>query len=189
TWPTGTARWEKRNLAADIPVWDTSICIQCNQCTLACPHAAIRAKVYEPAELAGAPEGFLSTDYKAADLRGLKYTLQVAAEDCTGCALCVEVCPAKDKANPRRKAIHMEPQRPLREKERSNFRFFLGLPEVDRARIQRIDAKGSQLFEPLFEFSGACSGCGETPYVKLLTQLFGDRLLVANATGCSSIYG
>jgi pyruvate-ferredoxin/flavodoxin oxidoreductase len=189
TWPTGTAKWEKRNLAADIPVWDTSICIQCNQCTLACPHAAIRAKVYEPAELAGAPEGFRAVDYKAADLKGLKYTLQVAPEDCTGCNLCVEVCPAKDKSNPRRKAINMEPQRPLREKERDNFRFFLDLPEVDRARIQRIDAKGSQLFEPLFEFSGACSGCGETPYVKLLTQLFGDRLLIANATGCSSIYG
>jgi pyruvate-ferredoxin/flavodoxin oxidoreductase len=189
TWPTGTAKWEKRNLASDIPVWDSAVCIQCNQCTLACPHAAIRAKVYEPAELSAAPAGFRSMDYKAADLRGLKYTLQVAAEDCTGCALCVEVCPAKNKANPRLKAINMEPQRPLREQERANFRFFLGLPEIDRARIQRVDSKGSQFFEPLFEFSGACSGCGETPYVKLLTQLFGDRLLIANATGCSSIYG
>ncbi len=189
TWPTGTAKWEKRNLAADIPVWDSAICIQCNQCTLACPHAAIRAKVYEPASLAGAPAGFRSMDYKAADLRGLKYTLQVAAEDCTGCALCVEVCPAKDKASPRRKAINMAPQRPLRDAERENFRFFLDIPELDRTRIQRLDAKSSQFFEPLFEYSGACAGCGETPYVKLLTQLFGDRLLVANATGCSSIYG
>ncbi|HYX25650.1 MAG TPA: pyruvate:ferredoxin (flavodoxin) oxidoreductase [Thermoanaerobaculia bacterium] len=198
TWPVGTARWEKRNLALEIPIWDPDVCIQCNQCALACPHAAIRAKVYEPAALsatsatsatAGAPAGFRSRPYKAADLKGLEYTLQVAPEDCTGCGLCVEVCPAKNRANPRRKAINMEPQRPLRDTERGFYSFFLDLPEVDPARVTRIDAKGSQFFQPLFEYSGACSGCGETPYVKLLTQLFGDRLLIANATGCSSIYG
>ena len=189
TWPLGTARYEKRNLALEIPVWDPAICIQCNQCALVCPHAAIRPKVYDADELAGAPEGFRSMPYKAADFRGLLYTLQVAAEDCTGCSLCVAICPAKDKGNPKHKAIDMLPQRPRREAERDNFQFFLGLPEVDRSKVQRIDAKGSQLFQPLFEFSGACSGCGETPYVKLLTQLFGDRAVVANATGCSSIYG
>ena len=189
TWPVGTARWEKRNLALEIPIWDPDVCIQCNQCALACPHAAIRAKVYEPADLTGAPAGFRSRPYKAADLKGLEYTLQVAPEDCTGCGLCVEVCPAKNRANPRRKAINMEPQRPLRDTERGFYSFFLDLPEVDPARVTRIDAKGSQFFQPLFEYSGACSGCGETPYVKLLTQLFGDRLLIANATGCSSIYG
>jgi pyruvate-ferredoxin/flavodoxin oxidoreductase len=191
TWPTGTARWEKRNLAAEIPVWDTAVCIQCNQCALACPHAAIRAKVYEPAALDGAPATFLSTPARGPEWKGqgLQYTLQVAAEDCTGCGLCVAICPAKDRSNPRHKAIDMLPQRPRRDAERDNFAFFLDLPEVDRRRITRLDAKGSQYFEPLFEFSGACAGCGETPYVKLLTQLFGDRLLVANATGCSSIYG
>jgi pyruvate-ferredoxin/flavodoxin oxidoreductase len=192
TWPTATARWEKRNLALEIPIWDPAICIQCNQCVLACPHAAIRAKVYEPEALAGAPEGFRAVPYKAPDLRGLQYTLQVAPEDCTGCGLCVAVCPAKDRTNPRKKAIHMEDQRPLREAERASYDFFLDLPEVDRARIEatgRVDAKLSQLYEPLFEYSGACAGCGETPYIKLLTQLYGDRLLIANATGCSSIYG
>jgi pyruvate-ferredoxin/flavodoxin oxidoreductase len=189
TWPLGTAKYEKRNLALEIPVWDPDICIQCNQCSLVCPHAAIRPKVYDAEHLAGAPESFRSMPYKAADFRGLRYTLQVAAEDCTGCSLCVAICPAKDKANPRHKAIDMLPQRPRREAERDNFQFFLDLPEMDRSKVQRIDAKGSQFFEPLFEFSGACSGCGETPYVKLLTQLFGDRAVIANATGCSSIYG
>jgi pyruvate-ferredoxin/flavodoxin oxidoreductase len=189
TWPTGTTKWEKRNIALEIPVWDPDVCIQCNQCSLVCPHATIRAKVYDPAELGRAPGGFLSRDYKAADFKGLKYTLQVAPEDCTGCGLCVEICPAKDKSNPRRKAINMEPQRPIRERERERYDFFLGLPEADRTRVARVDAKGSQFFEPLFEYSGACAGCGETPYIKLLTQLFGDRLLIANATGCSSIYG
>ncbi len=190
TWPTGTTRWEKRNLALDIPIWNPDVCIQCNQCVLDCPHAAIRAKVYEPEALAAAPEGFRSRPYKASDgPAGLTYTLQVAPEDCTGCGLCVAVCPAKDRTNPRRKAINMEPQPPLRESERENYSFFLDLPEVDRTRVTRIDAKGSQFFQPLFEYSGACAGCGETPYIKLLTQLFGDRLLIANATGCSSIYG
>ncbi len=189
TWPVGTARWEKRNIAQRIPIWDPSICIQCNQCAFVCPHAAIRTKVYDPAALAGAPEGFLSTDSRGPDFAGMKYTVQVAPEDCTGCDLCVVICPAKDRTNPRHKAIDMEPQRPVRDRERANFDFFLGLPEVDPARIKRMDAKGSQLLQPLIEFSGACAGCGETPYLKLLTQLYGDRLLIANATGCSSIYG
>ena len=188
TWPTGTAQWEKRNLAAEIPVWDERICIQCNKCALVCPHAAIRAKVFAP-ELAGsAPPTFKTMDYKAAEFRGQKYVIQVAPEDCTGCNLCVETCPAKDKANPRHKSLEMAPQAPLLEAERENYRFFLELPEPDRTAV-RADVKGSQFLQPLFEYSGACAGCGETPYVKLMTQLFGDRLLIANATGCSSIYG
>jgi pyruvate-ferredoxin/flavodoxin oxidoreductase len=189
TWPLATAQWEKRNLALEIPVWDPAICIQCNQCALVCPHAAIRAKVYDPAELAGAPQGFVSTPYRAPDLKGRAYTIQVAPEDCTGCHLCTVVCPAKDKSNPRHKAIDMQPQRPLRERERANYQFFLSLPELDRTALPRLDAKGAQFLQPLFEYSGACAGCGETSYLKLLTQLFGDRLLIANATGCSSIYG
>jgi pyruvate-ferredoxin/flavodoxin oxidoreductase len=189
TWPVGTTQWEKRNIAAAIPVWDSRVCIQCNQCVFACPHAAIRAKRYEPAVLAGAPATFKSTDFRSLEQPGLKYTLQVAAEDCTGCELCVAVCPAKDRQNPRHKAINMEPQRPLREAERENYAFFLGLPDGNGHRPARIDLKESQFRQPLFEYSGACAGCGETPYVKLLTQLFGDRALIANATGCSSIYG
>jgi pyruvate-ferredoxin/flavodoxin oxidoreductase len=188
TWPTATTQWEKRNITIDIPVWDEGLCIQCNKCVLVCPHAAIRAKVYDPAALDGAPETFKAVDYKAKDFAGSKYTIQVAPEDCTGCELCVRVCPAKDKSNPKHKSLNMAPQMPLREQERENFAFFLDLPEVDRTKV-KIDVKGSQFFQPLFEFSGACEGCGETPYVKLLTQLFGDRLLVGNATGCSSIYG
>jgi pyruvate-ferredoxin/flavodoxin oxidoreductase len=188
TWPLGTAKWEKRNIALEIPVWDTAVCIQCNKCALVCPHAAIRAKVYGPDHLAGAPPTFKSCDYRGNDFKGLKYSLQVAPEDCTGCTLCVMVCPAKDKSNPKHKAIDMHPQTPLREAERENYAFFLGLPEPDRTSV-RIDVKTAQFFEPLFEYSGACSGCGETPYIKLLTQLFGDRTLIANATGCSSIYG
>jgi pyruvate-ferredoxin/flavodoxin oxidoreductase len=189
TWPTGTSRWEKRNIAAEIPVWDPSICIQCNKCALVCPHAAIRVKVYEPDRLAAAPATFKSTDFRAADYAGFKYTVQVAPEDCTGCTLCVMFCPAKDKANPSHKSIDMEPQPPLRESERANYAFFLDLPEPDRTKPRVLDVKSTQFFQPLFEYSGACSGCGETPYIKLLTQLFGDRALIANATGCSSIYG
>ncbi len=188
TWPTDTARWEKRNIALDIPVWDPKICIQCNKCAMVCPHAAIRAKVYDPAALAGAPETFKSIDFKGGEFKGMKYTIQVAPEDCTGCSICVEVCPAKDKANPKHKSIDMAPQRPLREAEAANYEFFLNIPEIDRSLV-KLDVKGTQFFQPLFEYSGACAACGETPYVKLLTQLYGDRLLVANATGCSSIYG
>jgi pyruvate-ferredoxin/flavodoxin oxidoreductase len=188
TWPTGTSRFEKRSIADQIPVWDPRVCIQCNKCALACPHAAIRAKIYDPAELDGAPRTFLADDFKSQDQKGLKYTIQVAPEDCTGCSLCVMVCPAKDKALPKHKAIDMHPQPPIREQERENFAFFLSLPEADRSQV-KLDVKGSQFLEPLFEFSGACAGCGETPYIKLLTQLFGDRTLIANATGCSSIYG
>src|SRR6266540_234992 len=188
TWPTGTSRWEKRGIALDIPVWDPAICIQCNKCALVCPHAAIRAKVYSPDILATAPATFLADDFKSTDLKGLKYTIQVAPEDCTGCGLCVQVCPAKDKTTPRHKAIDMHPAPPIRERERESYAFFLGLPEIDRSQV-KLDVKGTQLLEPLFEYSGACAGCGETSYVKLLTQLFGDRALIANATGCSSIYG
>jgi pyruvate-ferredoxin/flavodoxin oxidoreductase len=188
TWPLGTAKWEKRNIALEIPVWDPALCIQCNKCALVCPHAAIRAKVYAPEHLQQAPAAFLSTDYRGNEFRGMKYTLQVAPEDCTGCQLCVVVCPVKDKANPQHKAIDMHPQMLLREVERENYAFFLTLPEVDRNKV-RVDVKTTQFLEPLFEYSGACAGCGETPYIKLLTQLFGDRLMVANATGCSSIYG
>jgi pyruvate-ferredoxin/flavodoxin oxidoreductase len=189
TWPVATAKWEKRNIALEIPVWDSKICIQCNQCALVCPHAAIRAKVYDDSALAGAPETFKSTLYKGNEYKGQRYTIQVAPEDCTGCNLCVNVCPAKDRTNPKHKAIDMAPQAPLREPERVNYDFFLNLPEVDRTKIPKLDHKGSQFLEPLFEYSGACAGCGETPYLKMLTQLFGDRLLIANATGCSSIYG
>ncbi len=190
TWPTGTTKWEKRNIALQIPVWDPELCIQCNKCNIVCPHAAIRSKVYEPELLKDAPATFKSTDYKAKDFKGFKFTVQIAPEDCTGCGVCVVTCPGKDKSNPERKALHMEPQLPLRDQERENYDFFLNkLPIVERSKIENITVKSSQFFEPLFEYSGACAGCGETPYVKLLTQLFGDRALIANATGCSSIYG
>ncbi|MBK9062984.1 MAG: pyruvate:ferredoxin (flavodoxin) oxidoreductase [Acidobacteria bacterium] len=189
TWPTGTAKWEKRNIAQDIPVWDEKLCIQCNKCAMVCPHAAIRAKLYEPAALAGAPATFKSVDFKSTEWQGQKYTIQVAPEDCTGCTLCMMVCPAKDKSNPKHKALDMVPQAPLREPERANYEFFLDLPEADRTKLRIADVKSAQFLEPLFEYSGACAGCGETPYIKLLTQLFGDRMVVANATGCSSIYG
>ena len=187
-WPSGTSRFEKRRLTHTIPVWDNALCIQCNKCVLACPHAAIRAKVFEPVALATAPAGFAATAWKGHDFPGESYALAVAPEDCTGCRLCVEVCPAKDKARPRRRALEMQPLAPLFETAKQGYDFFLELPEVERKRVH-LDVKGSQLLEPLFEYSGACAGCGETPYLKLLTQLFGDRLLVANATGCSSIYG
>jgi pyruvate-ferredoxin/flavodoxin oxidoreductase len=188
TWPMGTTKWEKRAIALEVPVWDEALCIQCNKCAAVCPHAAIRAQVYDPAALAGAPATFKAVDYKGPEFKGSKYTIQVAPEDCTGCNLCVMVCPAKDKSNPKHKAIDMAPLAPIRAAERENYAFFLGLPQPARESV-KLDLKGSQFLEPLFEYSGACSGCGETPYVKLLTQLFGDRALIANATGCSSIYG
>jgi pyruvate-ferredoxin/flavodoxin oxidoreductase len=188
TWPVGTSRYEKRNMAQDIPVWDAELCIQCNKCTLLCPHAAIRAKVYQPAALAGAPPTFKWTAYRGAEFEGQEYTIQVAPEDCTGCGLCASICPVKDKTNPSHKALDMQPQRPLREQEAGNHEFFVAIPDVPKTAVKR-DVKGSQLLTPLFEYSNACAGCGETPYLKLLTQLFGDRALIANATGCSSIYG
>ncbi len=190
TFPTATAQWEKRNIALEIPEWDPSLCIQCGKCSMVCPHAVIRQKVYEPALLAGAPETFKSMDAKFKEFPGMKYTIQVAPEDCTGCALCVEACPAKDKANPSHKAINMVAQPPIREAEVENWDFFLNnIPDPDRTVFTPGTVKNSQLMRPLFEFSGACAGCGETPYVKLVSQLFGDRTIVANATGCSSIYG
>lgn len=190
TYPSATARWEKRNIALEVPVWDPETCIQCNKCVMVCPHATIRAKVYEEKYLEGAPETFKSTKFKAKDYgEGLLYTLQVAVEDCTGCGLCVDVCPAKNKKETKLKAINMAEQLPLREKERANWDFFLSIPELDRRKVAVSKVKDSQFLEPLFEFSGACAGCGETPYVKLVSQLFGDRAIIANATGCSSIYG
>ncbi|HVN08192.1 MAG TPA: pyruvate:ferredoxin (flavodoxin) oxidoreductase [Patescibacteria group bacterium] len=189
TYPTGTARWEKRNIAQEIPVWDEELCIQCGKCVLVCPHAVIRAKVYDSAELKGAPETFKSTKPRWRGLETLRYTLQVAPEDCTGCSLCVEICPAKSKSEAKHKAINMVRQAPLREPESRNWDFFLNIPDFDRTKLAHHLVKDVQLLEPLFEFSGACAGCGETPYIKLLTQLFGDRAIVANATGCSSIYG
>jgi pyruvate-ferredoxin/flavodoxin oxidoreductase len=189
TFPTDTARWEKRNLALEIPVWEPSLCIQCGKCIFVCPHAVIRQKVFEPALLANAPATFKSLDAKFKEFPGMKYSIQVAPEDCTGCALCVEACPAKDKTQAGRKALNMADQMPLREPESVNWEFFLNLPDSDRTAAAPTTIKNSQLLAPLFEFSGACSGCGETPYVKLVSQLFGDRTIVANATGCSSIYG
>ncbi|HOJ03051.1 MAG TPA: pyruvate:ferredoxin (flavodoxin) oxidoreductase [Bacteroidota bacterium] len=189
TFPTGTTMWEKRNIALEIPAWDEVTCIQCGKCAMVCPHATIRIKVYDEKELAAAPSTFKSCDARGKEYEGLKYTIQVAPEDCTGCALCVEVCPAKNKSEVRLKAINMVPQIPIREQERENWDFFLNLPEYDRTKVKLNTIQGSQLLQPLFEFSGACSGCGETPYVKLASQLFGDRMIVANATGCSSIYG
>ncbi len=189
TFPTATTQWEKRNIALEVPVWETGICIQCNKCVLVCPHAAIRTKVYNPSLLATAPPTFKSVDYKGVEYKGMKYTIQVAVEDCTGCGLCVDICPAKSKTETKVKAINMKPQPEIREAESKNYDFFLGLPEVDRRTVKVDTVKGSQFMEPLFEYSGACSGCGETPYVKLLSQLFGDRAIIANATGCSSIYG
>ncbi len=193
TYPTGTSQYEKRNLADEIPVWDPDVCIQCGKCAMVCPHGVIRIKVYDEAELGGdaqrAPVTFKHTGARDREWQGQAYTIQVAPEDCTGCGICVEVCPAKNKSEARLKAINMQPQAPLREQERENWQFFLDLPEMDRLRIKENSIRQQQVQQPLFEFSGACSGCGETPYLKLLSQLFGDRLVIANATGCSSIYG
>src|ERR1700751_780406 len=189
TFPTGTAKWEKRNLALEIPAWDSKICIQCGKCAMVCPHAVIRIKVYDSKELAGAPATFKSCDARDKEWAGMKYTIQVAPEDCTGCGVCVDICPVKNKSEVRLKAINMVAQPPLRAPEKENWEFFLNLPELDRRKIKVGTIRQQKVQEPLFEFSGACSGCGETPYLKLVSQLFGDRAVVANATGCSSIYG
>jgi pyruvate-ferredoxin/flavodoxin oxidoreductase len=189
TYPSGTAQWEKRNIALEIPGWDKELCIQCGKCVLVCPHSALRAKVYESEDLKGAPDAFLSVPAHWKDLGEMKYTLQVSPQDCTGCSLCVEICPAKSKVDPAHRAINMVPQREICAREANNWEFFLGLPEFDRERLSLRQVKDVQLLQPLFEFSGACAGCGETPYIKLMSQLFGDRTVVANATGCSSIFG
>jgi len=189
TYPTATTQYEKRNIALEIPVWDNEICIQCGKCVFVCPHAVIREKVYDPTLLSGAPATFKSAPARFKEFSDMVFTLQVAPEDCTGCQLCIEVCPVKNKTEVGKKAINMAEQIPLREPEKENWEFFLGLPEMDRTQLKLNDVKYSQLLRPLFEFSGACAGCGETPYVKLLSQLFGDRAIIANATGCSSIYG
>jgi pyruvate-ferredoxin/flavodoxin oxidoreductase len=190
TYPVGTAQWEKRNIAQEVPVWEPDLCIECGKCMLVCPHATIRAKVCHQSEFQNAPDGFKTMPAKWRELPDQLYTIQVAVEDCTGCQLCVEVCPAKDKSNVSRKALNMRPQLPLRDSERVNWEYFLTLPEINRnGDLTFSSVKNVQLLQPLFEFSGACSGCGETPYIKLMTQLFGDRAIIANATGCSSIYG
>ncbi|MFZ6031052.1 MAG: pyruvate:ferredoxin (flavodoxin) oxidoreductase [Chloroflexota bacterium] len=189
TYPLSTTQWEKRNIALEIPAWEPDLCIQCGKCVFVCPHAVIRGKVYDPGLLENAPETFKSMDSKWREFPGMKYSLQVAPEDCTGCALCVEVCPAKDKSQVGRKALNMVEQPPVREQERINWEFFETIPDPDRSLVNVKQVKNTQLLDPLFEFSGACTGCGETPYIKLLTQLFGDRTMIANATGCSSIYG
>ena len=190
TYPTGTAQWEKRNIAQEVPVWESDLCIQCGKCVIVCPHSTIRAKVYDDTFVASAPESFKHMPARWRELKDKAYTIQVAVEDCTGCRLCVEVCPAKDKSQVSRKALNMHPQAPLRDKERANWDFFLELPELARTGVLRFGTvKNVQFLQPLFEFSGACAGCGETPYIKLVTQLFGDRAIIANATGCSSIYG
>ena len=186
---TGTAQWEKRNIAEAIPVWEPDLCVQCGKCVMVCPHAVIRAKVAEPAALERAPAGFRSAPARDHHWSGQTFTIQVAAEDCTGCSICVEICPARDRSEPRRKALGMAPQRPLREQSRSHWDFFLQLPNPDRLSLNRLHINQQQLQQPLFEFPGACAGCGETPYLKLASQLFGDRMVIANATGCSSIYG
>ncbi len=187
TFPTGTTKYEKRSIAIDIPIWDPSLCIQCGNCSLVCPHAAIRMKIYD--SLDGAPEGFRSADAKTPEFAGKKFTIQIAPDDCTGCAMCVSVCPAKSKEDETKKAINMQNQLKNLETERKNWDYFLSIPDYDRSKVKVNTVKGSQLLLPLFEFSGCCAGCGETPYIKLVTQLFGDRMLIANATGCSSIYG
>jgi pyruvate-ferredoxin/flavodoxin oxidoreductase len=188
-WPTGTSKWEKRGLAAELPIWDSSICIDCGKCAVVCPHSAIRIKLADPADLIGAPEGFRHKEYKDRQLPGRRLIVQVAPDDCTGCGICADICPARSKSEVKHKSLNMEPAREHRDVERAGFEFFLGLPEVNRTLVRHDQVKGVAQLQPLFEFSLACSGCGETPYVKTLTQLFGDRMIVANATGCSSIFG
>ncbi len=187
--PTATTKYEKRCIAQEIPIWDPSICIDCGKCAIVCPHAAIRLRIYDPQDVTSAPDTFQTKDFRSKDLPGKKLTVQVAPDDCTGCGVCVDVCPAKSKTEVKHKAINMSPVLEHRETERANWDFFTQLPPLDRTLLPHDSVKTSQVLEPLFEFSGACSGCGETPYVKLLSQLFGDRIVVANATGCSSIYG
>jgi len=189
TYPVGTTKWEKRNIALQIPVWDPQTCIQCGKCIAVCPHATLRMKAYDPKYLDGAPETFKSVDAKNKDWAGQKFTIQVAPEDCTGCGMCHQACPAKNKQEPGQKAVNLADQLPLRESERENWEYYLTIPEMDRSTVDKGSTRTAQALEPLFEFSGCCAGCGETPYVKLITQLFGDRMVVANATGCSSIYG
>jgi pyruvate-ferredoxin/flavodoxin oxidoreductase len=189
TYPTGTSKWEKRNLAQEIPVWDEELCIQCGKCAMVCPHSVIRIKVYEPDRLSNAPVSFKSRSARDLDWKGLNYTIQVAPEDCTGCTLCVDICPARSRTDKSVKALVMKPKDPILDAEKKNWDFFLGIPELDRRRINAAKIPQQQVQQPLFEFSSACVGCGETPYIKLASQLFGDRMLVANATGCSSIFG
>jgi pyruvate-ferredoxin/flavodoxin oxidoreductase len=189
TYPTATSRWEKRNIALEVPVWDSNVCIQCGKCVFVCPHATIRSKIYEPELLANAPGEFKSADARLPEWKGRKFTLQVAVEDCTGCGVCVDVCPARNKSEAKLKAINMRSVEPLRLAEIKNWDFFLNIPDMDRRKVPLENVRSVQPLQPMFEFSGACAGCGETPYVRLLSALFGDRLLVANATGCSSIYG
>ena len=189
TYPTATSRWEKRNIAREIPVWEPDLCIQCGKCAMVCPHSVIRIKVASPEAVASAPPTFKTMAAKDKEFEGLRYSIQVAPEDCTGCAICVDICPARSKSANKIKALNMHPQEPLREPESRNWDFFVGLPELDRRLIKEGSIRQQQIQQPLFEFPSACSGCGETPYIKLATQLFGDRMVVANATGCSSIYG
>jgi pyruvate-ferredoxin/flavodoxin oxidoreductase len=189
TFPTGTTKYEKRNIALEIPVWDPDVCIQCGKCVFVCPHAVVRAKVYDPDLLDGAPETFKSADAVAKEFKGKKFTIQIAPEDCTGCTLCFQTCPAKNKEEEGKKALNMALQPPLRATEKPNWEFFKSLPYIERSELKATATRTVQFLEPLFEFSGACAGCGETPYVKLLTQLYGDRTMIGNATGCSSIYG
>jgi pyruvate-ferredoxin/flavodoxin oxidoreductase len=189
TFPTGTTKYEKRAIAQMIPVWDPSICIDCGKCAMVCPHATIRMKVFPTAAAASAPAGFLTKEFKSRELTDHRLTVQVAPDDCTGCGVCVDVCPAKSKTDSSHKAINMEPVEDHADVERRSWDFFLSIPQLDRSLLAHDTVKGSQVLEPLFEFSGACSGCGETPYLRLVSQLFGDRMIVANATGCTSIYG